>query len=232
MLGLGISAQFVVAAIKPLRPAAFGLLDSDGDGIPDIWERKLGYSDPYKSDTDGDGYDDWTELINEYNPSGSGRLVPRDYDHDGLDDRVELLLGTDPTHPDTATSSSIVPLQKSIRIILSKQQLQQRLGGVTLATHVVSTGRAGLRTPTGTFHVLSKTPRAWSRSAGLWMPWWLQFTQRGHGIHELPEWPSGIKEGANHLGRPVSHGCVRLGVGAAQRLYAWAPIGTKVEIVL
>lgn len=50
------------------------------------------------------------------------------------------------------------------------------------------------------------------------------------GIHELPVWPDGIKEGENHLGTPVSHGCVRLGVGPAEFLYNWTPIGTPVKI--
>ena len=57
-----------------------------------------------------------------------------------------------------------------------------------------------------------------------------QFTGVGHGIHELPEWPSGYKEGEAHLGIPVSHGCVRLGVGPAETMYHWAPIGTIVFI--
>ena len=58
------------------------------------------------------------------------------------------------------------------------------------------------------------------------MPFWMQFTGMGHGIHELPEWPGGYKEGAAHLGIPVSHGCVRLGIGPAQTVYNWADKGT------
>jgi lipoprotein-anchoring transpeptidase ErfK/SrfK len=51
-----------------------------------------------------------------------------------------------------------------------------------------------------------------------------------YGLHELPEWPNGYKEGASHLGIPVSHGCVRLGVGAAVRVFNWVEIGTPVVI--
>ena len=50
------------------------------------------------------------------------------------------------------------------------------------------------------------------------------------GIHELPEWPNGYKEGEAHLGTKASHGCVRLGVGPAEYLYNIAPLGTKVII--
>jgi lipoprotein-anchoring transpeptidase ErfK/SrfK len=58
----------------------------------------------------------------------------------------------------------------------------------------------------------------------------MQFTGAGHGIHELPEWKNGYKEGANHLGTPVSHGCVRLGVGPAAKVYGWAEVGTPIVI--
>ncbi len=65
-------------------------------------------------------------------------------------------------------------------------------------------------TPVGNFKVIAKAKRPWSKKYGLYMPWFIQFTYDGHGIHELPEWPGGYKEGASHLGIPVSHGCVRL----------------------
>jgi lipoprotein-anchoring transpeptidase ErfK/SrfK len=61
------------------------------------------------------------------------------------------------------------------------------------------------------------------------MPWWMAF-KYGYGLHELPEWPSGKKEGENHLGIRVSHGCIRLGVGPAKWIYDWTPVGTRVEV--
>ena len=169
-----------------------------------------------------------------------------DTDKDGLTNRQETLFGTDETNADTdgdgfadgkevsagysPTSTSDARLKKGIWIELKKQQLHQVLGGVVFSSYSVSTGKSGMRTPTGTFKILSKNPRVWSKSAGLWMPWWMAFTSRGHGVHELPEWPGGKKEGANHLGTPVSHGCVRLGVDPAKKLYDWAPIGTPIVI--
>jgi lipoprotein-anchoring transpeptidase ErfK/SrfK len=63
------------------------------------------------------------------------------------------------------------------------------------------------------------------------MPFWMAITPGGSfGIHELPEWPDGDKNGANDLGSPVSHGCVRLGIGPAERVYNWAEIGTPVVV--
>lgn len=170
-----------------------------------------------------------------------------DADGDGISDAVELRIGTDPQNADTdgdtftdgqeiwaafsPTSTEPIRLVKSVHVDLSEQKLQERLSGVTIAEFTVSTGRPGMRTPTGTFKVLNKHPRAWSKSSKLWMPYWMAFTTRGHGLHELPEWPGGKKEGEDHLGKPVSHGCIRLGIGAAKRLYEWTEIGTPITIV-
>ncbi len=199
------------------------------------------------ADSDQDGYLDAVEILNGHNPNGTGRLVDADADQDGLVDRLELAFGTDPTNPDTdqdghkdfdeiyggfsPTSSQPIVLEKSIVVHLKNQQLEQKVMGIALAAYPVSTGMPGRPTPLGTYHVLSKSPRAWSSSAKLWMPYWMHFSGRGHGLHELPEWPGGRKEGADHLGKPVSHGCVRMGVGTAKKIYEWSPIGTTVTIL-
>ena len=49
------------------------MIDSDQDGLPDDIEIRLG-TDPFKADTDGDGYDDGAEVKSNYNPSGEGKL--------------------------------------------------------------------------------------------------------------------------------------------------------------
>ncbi len=49
-------------------------VDTDHDGIPDIWEIKIG-SDPYAADTDGDGYSDKVEGEKGYNLWGRGTMV-------------------------------------------------------------------------------------------------------------------------------------------------------------
>lgn len=130
-------------------------------------------------------------------------------------------------------SEAIVPKideGKYIDINLAKQQLSIFENGKSLGTYKVSTGKRGMATPTGTFKVFSKAGKAYSREYKLYMPYWMQFTGRGHGIHELPEWKNGYKEGANHLGIPVSHGCVRLGVGPAAKVYNWSEVGTPIVI--
>lgn len=103
--------------------------------------------------------------------------------------------------------------------------------GKLLDTYLVSTGKASMPTSQGTFKIANKTPRAWSKKYGLFMPFWMAVASDGSfGIHELPEWPGGYKEGQFHLGIPVSHGCIRLGVGPAERVYNWTEIGTPVVI--
>jgi len=118
---------------------------------------------------------------------------------------------------------------KYIDIDLSSQTLRLYQDGKVIATYLISSGRPGMETPTGTFRVLSKYRLLWSSQYGLYMPYSLQF-YNGYYIHELPYWPGGYREGENHLGIPVSHGCVRLGVGAAEVVYNFADIGTKVVI--
>ena len=103
--------------------------------------------------------------------------------------------------------------------------------GKVLDAYMISSGKRGMETPEGSYKISNKTPRAWSKEYGLFMPYWQALVPSGKfGIHELPEWPGGYKEGANHLGTPVSHGCVRLGVGPAERVYNFTEIGTPVIV--
>lgn len=170
-----------------------------------------------------------------------------DGDKDGLSDSLEREFHTDPLVADSDGDSfpdglevqngfdpmNALPkrLIKKIEIELKGQRLHYLLGSVHLGEMKISSGKKGMQTPKGIFHILNKAPRAWSASAGLWMPNWLGFAYGGKiGIHELPEWPNGRKEGADHLGKPVSHGCVRLGVKDSRFLYSWAEVGTEVIV--
>lgn len=117
-----------------------------------------------------------------------------------------------------------------IDIDLTHQVMSIFEDGLRKGSYKVSTGKSSMKTPTGTFKVFSKVLRPWSAKYGLYMPYYIGFTYQGHGIHELPEWPSGYKEGANHLGIPVSHGCVRLGVGPAKLVYDFSVKGTPIVV--
>lgn len=220
--------------------------DSDGDRLLNVYEAFFG-TDPNNPDTDGDGYSDLEEIHNQYDPlKGNGaRLEPKDTDKDELWDYEEVLWSIDPENPDTDNDGlkdkieliqGLNPkgngkLEKWIKINLDSQTLSYGIGPRIFDFFPISTGKQGYQTPTGEFTILNKVPKAWSKTYGLWMPYWMAFTNKGHGIHELPFWPGGYREGESHLGRAVSHGCVRLGLGPAKKLYDWADIGTKVIVV-
>lgn len=200
-------------------------------------------------DTDGDGYDDKHEIENGFSPFNPNpvKAAQSDMDKDGLNDLLELKFKTDPFKIDSdddtysdfkeidfgynPLSSSTKKINQKIEISLSKQKMTYYVGGEKWKELIVSTGKKNTPTPTGEFKIVNKSKKAWSKAYGLWMPFWLGLDRGRIGIHELPVWPNGYREGENHLGKPVSHGCVRLGVGAAQYIYDRIDIGTEVKIV-
>ncbi|MEI7621002.1 MAG: L,D-transpeptidase [Candidatus Moraniibacteriota bacterium] len=120
---------------------------------------------------------------------------------------------------------------KYIDVNLASQVMTLFEDGKAVDSYIVSSGKPGMETSKGEFAIRNKADRPWSKKYGLYMPNWMALVPSGlFGIHELPEWPGGYKEGANHLGTPVSHGCVRLGIGPSKRVFDWAEIGTPVVI--
>ncbi len=232
----------------PLVPI-YAAVDTDGDGLSDQEEQERYGTDPLNGDSDGDGYTDGEEITHGYSPHSGGRmrLSTSDIDHDGLTDALELSFHTNLLLADSDADGMAdglevekgfdprvagqKKLEKKIEVRLASQRLEYSLGGVKLGDMQVSTGKRKTPTPKGEFSIMNKVPRAWSRTARLWMPNWMAFAGNGKfGIHELPEWPNGQKEGKAHLGTPVSGGCVRLGTEHAKKLYAWAELGTKVVV--
>lgn len=204
--------------------------------------------DNFDIDTDGDGYGDIIEIGAGYSPFNPGpiKLVDSDVDDDGLNDNFEILFKTDPYKKDTDNdgyndfqeidmgynplSAKPEKLEKKIVIDLEKQKLIFYISNQKWREFTVSTGKANTPTPVGDFVVVNKIKKAWSKSYGLWMPYWLGLDRGSIGIHELPIWPSGYREGEDHLGKPVSHGCIRLGIGSAEYLYERVDVGVKVLI--
>lgn len=72
--------------------------DTDNDGLDDSQEIERWKTDPLVSDTDGDGYLDGEEVEGGYDPLGTGQL---DSDNDGLGDAHEKNIGTNPEKFDT-----------------------------------------------------------------------------------------------------------------------------------
>ena len=107
---------------------------------------------------------------------------------------------------------SIAQAEIVARINLSSQRMAVFINGAARYNWPVSTARPGYRTPTGTFKptALVRYHRS-SIYEGSPMPYSIFFL-RGYAIHGSYE----IK----HLGRPASHGCIRLHPSNAAALYS------------
>ena len=169
-------------------------------------------------------FDSYGKLINEvfaFESDFRGGVHAVLGNFDSLENNLEFLVI--PNHIPIGQED----LEKYIEIDISEQKLTYYEKGFLQGSGIVSTGMPSMSTPLGEFPILNKIQKAWS-PYGLWMPYWLGLGR--FGIHELPIWPSGYREGEDHLGKMVSHGCIRMGIGPAEKLYDWADIGTLVII--
>jgi hypothetical protein len=100
-----------------------------------------------------------------------------------------------------------------IAIDKAKQRMTVFVGGARKYDWPVSTGRPGFSTPSGTYTATSMNEvwfsKEWDNAP---MPHAIFFMKDGHAIHGSHE----VKK----LGRPASHGCVRLSPKNATTLYA------------
>ena len=119
---------------------------------------------------------------------------------------------------------------QSIVVSISQQRMWAYEGESVVMSSLVSTGRPGFDTPTGTFWILVK--KEIEDMEGLIggeyynvedVPDVMYFTNEGHAFHGT-YWH-------NNFGAVMSHGCVNLPLDVAAWLYDWTPIGTIVLIV-
>ena len=105
-----------------------------------------------------------------------------------------------------------LPPAVQVHIDISSQSMAVRVNGWHYASWKVSTGRSGYYTPRGSYSVKRMAKTYYSRKYdNAPMPNSV-FFHGGYAIH-----------GTGHvraLGRPASHGCVRLAPGNAAALYA------------
>ncbi|MEP0324830.1 L,D-transpeptidase [Bauldia litoralis] len=98
------------------------------------------------------------------------------------------------------------------RIDISSQRMVVKVNGVSKYTWPVSTGRSGYATPTGTYRPQRLEKNWYSRKYdNAPMPYSV-FFRGGYAIHGTTS--------IRNLGRPASHGCVRLHPSNAAKLYS------------
>lgn len=100
--------EVIIDEIGEVTPDWEDKTDTDGDGLPDVYEKYRYDTDPQNPDTDGDRLPDGYEVITLHtNPSltdtdGNGITDDmEDFDSDNLTNYEEYVLGTDPFSADT-----------------------------------------------------------------------------------------------------------------------------------
>jgi hypothetical protein len=109
--------------------------------------------------------------------------------------------------PCAATAKILIEIDKSAQVMTVSQD------GARLYTWPVSTGLRAYDTPAGAFTPFRMEKDHFSRE---WddapMPHSIFFTKQGHAIHGT--------EHIRNIGRPASHGCVRLAPENARQLFS------------
>ena len=134
-------------------------------------------------------------------------------------------VGSDIVAPDTQTElspssappeqASITPPASKVLVIIDKptQKMKVFVDDVEIYSWKVSSGLPGYATPSGAYTASSMNEIWYSKE---WddapMPHAIFFTKKGHAIHGTEE--------TKKLGRPASHGCVRLAPEDARTLFA------------
>ena len=128
-----------------------------------------------------------------------------------LDTRRRVAVARTP-RPAVASQSRRIEVNRYKGVALLVQ------GGQVLRVVHVSTG-AGGRTPRGTFHIFRKERMSWSRPFSVFLPFASYFSG-GFAFHQYPNVPA----------YSASHGCIRVGAPEASTVYAFAGMGTLVQI--
>jgi len=124
---------------------------------------------------------------------------------------------------------------RSVWIDLSTQYLYAYMDDTPIWKMQISSGNWDTPTPVGDYTIFQKQElRIAGSSPHYNMPYWQYWDSRGYGIHGLPYLTSDggtfWTEAAEHLGIPVSHGCVRVGDDDVVKLYEYTSIGTELYI--
>lgn len=113
-----------------------------------------------------------------------------------------------------AAGLALAPVQAATliaRVDLSKQRMSVSVDGVQKYSWRVSTGLQGTQTPVGSYTPFALTPYYYSKKWKMALPYLVSIDDKGTAIHGTSM--------TSKLGRPASHGCIRLDTGNAATFY-------------
>ncbi len=114
------------------------------------------------------------------------------------------------------------PAAVQVKMSTKAQRLYVVEGDEVLLATPICVGTASTPTPAGTFPIQAKVAqrrRASSPGAGYPMTYWMQFYSPAYGMH----WGF-VKP------YPSTHGCVRLPLNSARKIFDMVRVGTKVNV--
>jgi lipoprotein-anchoring transpeptidase ErfK/SrfK len=119
----------------------------------------------------------------------------------------------EPIKPEEKAATTTPKSSVVINVDKSSQEMTVFVDGIEQYSWPVSTGMRGYSTPSGSYTTRSMNKiwysKQWDNAP---MPHAVFFTKEGHAIHGTQE--------VKRLGKPASHGCVRLSPDNAAKLYA------------
>ena len=140
-------------------------------------------------------------------PQGGPKAATPSAPANGSATKPEAAEATPSAVPEKPKSSIVINIDKAA------QEMTVFVDGVELYSWPVSTGMRGYSTPSGTYTASSMNKiwysKQWDNAP---MPNAVFFTKEGHAIHGTLD--------EKNLGKPASHGCVRLSRQNAATLYA------------
>lgn len=132
-------------------------------------------------------------------------------------------------------AASLEGLTRSLEIDLSEQKMYAKFGDTRVWGMPISSGAAATPTPRGTFKISSKQElRIGGQAPHYRMPYFMMWRSDGYGIHALPylgtDGGAFWSEALDHIGIPVSHGCIRTLPEDAEKVYEFSSVGTELNI--
>lgn len=141
------------------------------------------------------------------------RVAAVAYDHDEVAQGSAVEPAIEPPAPKPAAKPAAKPLSPSLKVSvnLSTQRMTVTENGKVVHTWAISSGREGFRTPTGAYRPQWMSPMHYSKKYdNAPMPHSV-FYHGGYAIHAT--------YATKALGRPASHGCIRLAPAHAKTFY-------------